>query len=151
MAEKQHLQTPFPKGMAKDMYCARAGKIAFALAVVAGLFSLVSVMSAVAPYIIVGIIYLFAVAIMILTLFTIFVYKPEFWDDLNSAIESFLEASEFVEGLWRYVIPITIGLAAVSFLFLFLDRGVRHVSRYIVLIAMSVIFAIAAIVKAGLG
>ncbi len=113
------------------------GKIAFNWQFVVLALMLSSVLSFIIPVVY----YVILFAIMLFTLFTIFVMVPDFGSWFAGG-EVLLKVTEILARSWQYTIPLALVLAVLSVACLSLDRNGKHRGR----IVFSVIVAVCACV-----
>ena len=136
MEQEKTLKTP--NNVLARMQVVHFGKIMFNLQFIALAVMVASVLSFLLPVIY----YLVLICIMMLTVFTIFIFYPDFKNWLSGG-ETLTKISTFLAGSWKYTVPIIIVLAVLSIVCLCFDKQKRHVGR---IVSSSIILVFAFII-----
>lgn len=89
--------------------------------------------------------FLVGAVVTILSMGTIFVYAPNFWNSIVAGMKATANFSNFVLGNAYIFLSITILLSALSVVLLALDRQNKHTARIVVssiILAFAVLFMI---------
>ena len=123
------------------LFAVRAGKIFSNLSVAALVLCLCGLLSAAAVVLFVFI----AIIVVIITLGTIFVMEPDFFDKMMSAANVTAQITMFFMENFYIFASVAVGGAALSLVLLLTDRYARHTGRVVV---SSVVLVFAVIVIA---
>lgn len=130
--ENNTVSPAMPGKLARSMYFARGGRIAFNITIFCGV---ISFLSAIAPAI--GVIISFfawfiAALIALATLFIILAFIPNYFDSLTGTTET-LEAIGFALGmLWHVTAPISLACGVLAIGCFLLDREYKHTPKIVV-------------------
>lgn len=145
--EKKVYNSTLTKNLAM-MYSVRLGKILFNLSIVCLILCGATLATALAT----GVIFIFGLIFIILSLGTVFVYFPNYFDALLSSGDFFAKISSFLLQAFPYLIAIGIIGAIASIVFLALDKNEKHVARITIasiILALSVVIVIVSLVQSG--
>lgn len=151
--EKKESKTNVNSALTKNlamMYSVRLGKILFNLSMVCLILCAATLATALAT----GIIFIFGLIFMIVSLGTVFVYFPNYFDAVLSSGDFFAKISGFLLQAFPYLISIGILSAIASIVFLALDKNEKHIARITIasiVLALSVIIVIVSLIQAGGG
>lgn len=119
----------------------RLGKIFFNLAIFLLIFCVCGMVSLLST----AFLFLVGAVVTILSMGTIFVYAPNFWNSIVAGMKATANFSNFVLGNAYIFLSITILLSALSVVLLALDRQNKHTARIVVSsinLAFAVLFMI---------
>ena len=116
----------------------RLGKIFSNMAIVMVIVTLFGIMSFVTTVLVM----LIGICVTIITLGTIFIIAPEFWDKILSTGDFTGKiASFFMQNIFLFM-GLAVGLSVISIVFLSFDKHTKHVGRIVV---SSIVIAVAAV------
>lgn len=125
-----------PVKMLVGMQVVHFGKILFNLQFIVLAVMIASVLSFIIP----AIYYVILFAIMLFTLFTVFLWYPEFSSWLSGG-ETMMRIAEDLAASWKYTVPIAAALAVAVIVCLCFDRQRKQTVR-IVISALICVFAV---------
>ena len=118
--------TPPAKTMAR-LYSVHLGKIFSNLSIVFVVIGLASLVTVIAT----GLMFLFGLILIIMSLGTVFLYIPNYFDMLLSGTEFMGGVAGFLNQFWPVFTPLAIVLAGVSIVLLAMDKHERHTGRIV--------------------
>ena len=139
------METPKTTSSAKFeflSFCVRLGKIFSNLSIIFIILCFAGVLSFVST----AFILLIGFTLIIMTLGTIFVLVPNYWDGLTNASQISSKISMFFLENSILFISLAIGFAVISLIFLLLDKRERPVARIVISSIVIVIALIVAII-----
>lgn len=139
------METPKTTSSAKFeflSFCVRLGKIFSNLSIIFLILCFAGVLSFVST----AFILLIGFTLIIMTLGTIFVLVPNYWDGLTNASQISSKISMFFLENSILFISLAIGFAVISLIFLLLDKRERPVARIVISSIIIVIALIVAII-----
>lgn len=137
--QKQHVPTQTKIDL--NNFAIRLGKIFSNISILFLILSFCGILSFVAT----AFIFLIGFILIILSIGTVFVYIPNYWDNLTNASRISAEISSFFLQYWYIFIAFTILFSILSLIFLKLDKNNKHTAR-IVISSIVVGIAIVAII-----
>lgn len=109
------------------LYSVHLGKIFSNLSIVFVVISLASLVTVIAT----GLMFLFGLILIIISLGTVFIYIPNYFDMLLSGTEFMGGVAGFLNQFWPVLTPLSIVLAGVSIVLLAMDKHERHTGRIV--------------------
>ena len=109
------------------LYSVHLGKIFSNLSIVFVVISLASLVTVIAT----GLMFLFGLILIIISLGTVFIYIPNYFDMLLSGTEFMGGVAGFLNQFWPVLTPLAIVLAGVSIVLLAMDKHERHTGRIV--------------------
>lgn len=131
-----------PSNFLAKMQVVHFGKILFNLQFIALAIMLASIITFIMP----AIYYLMLIAISFLTIFSIYVWYPNF-SSFWTGGETLLNIADVLTNSWQYTIPIALALAVASIICLCFDGNKKHIGRIVVSVVISVVLIVILISK----
>lgn len=128
----------FAKSVELSQFATRLGKISFNLSIIFLVFCLCGILS----FISTALIIIVGLLVIIITLGTIFVINPDFWDGFMSAVDISSNVSNFFLNNLYIFAGLSISLAVASLILLSRDKTEKHTGRIttsVIIIILSII------------